>query len=78
MDDEGYVDDSVAMTWSGKLLFLDTKAFTGKSMMVCAQTANTEDLQPAHDARDGTLIGDAPDVTPDGITSESSFIGVPR
>ncbi len=74
MDDEGYVDDGAVMAWSGKQLFLDTKAFTGKSMMVYGQTAITEDLYSAHDTRGGTLIDEALDVTPNDITSDSPYI----
>ena len=63
MDREGPPHDGVAIAWEGRERFLiDTKRFTGKSMMAYGQTAITEDLYAARDAAGGRIIHDAGDV----------------
>jgi p-hydroxybenzoate 3-monooxygenase len=48
MDREGHPHDGSAIAWEGRdRFFIDTKKFTGKSMMAYGQTAITEDLYAA-------------------------------
>jgi p-hydroxybenzoate 3-monooxygenase len=63
MDREGHPHNGAAIAWQGrKRFFIDTKKFTGKMMMAYGQTAITEDLYAARDARRGKIIDEASNV----------------
>ena len=63
MDREGIPHDSVGIAWEGRDRFLiDTRKFTGKSMMVYGQTAITEDLYGSRDAAGGQIVNEAGNV----------------
>ena len=54
---KGMVHDGAVLSWGGtEHLFLDTKKYTDKHMMVYGQTNITEDLYHARDARGGQVI----------------------
>jgi hypothetical protein len=56
-DREGHPHNGSAIAWEGRTrFFIDTKKFTRKSMMAYGQTAITEDLYAARDARDYPLL----------------------
>ena len=75
MDSEGHVHDGTGIAWAGKnLLMIDTRKYTGKSMMAYGQTAMTEDLYSARDAMGGVVIDKAADVTLHDIDSNSPYI----
>ena len=70
MDREGHPHDGSAIAWEGRdRFFIDTKKFTGKSMMAYGQTAITEDLYAARDAAGGQIIDEANNVQLDALTS---------
>src|ERR1700732_2597976 len=63
MDREGRPHNGTAIAWEGRgRFFIDTKRFTGKSMMAYGQTAITEDLYAARDAAGGQIIDEAGNV----------------
>lgn len=75
MDREGHVHDGTAITWSGRnRFFINTKKFTGKSMMAYGQTAITEDLYAARDRDGATIIDEAIDVEPHDIDSDAPWL----
>jgi p-hydroxybenzoate 3-monooxygenase len=70
MDREGHPHDGSAIAWEGRpRFFIDTKKFTGKSMMAYGQTAITEDLYAARDAAGGQIIDEANIVRLHDLTS---------
>lgn len=70
MDREGLPHDGVAIAWEGRPRFLiDTRTFTGKSMMAYGQTAITEDLYAARDAAGGLIVDEAANVQLHELTS---------
>jgi p-hydroxybenzoate 3-monooxygenase len=75
MDREGHPHDAVAIAWEGRDRFLiDTKRFTGKSMMAYGQTAITEDLYAARDAAGGRIIDGAGGVQLHELTSSHPHV----
>jgi p-hydroxybenzoate 3-monooxygenase len=71
MDREGHPHDGSAIAWEGRpRFFIDTKKFTGKTMMAYGQTAITEDLYKARDAAEGQIIDEAGDVRLHGLASD--------
>lgn len=75
MDREGHLHDGTLIVWGGeKSCFLDTKKHVGKPMMAYGQTAITEDLYAARDAMGGTVIDEAEDVSPQGLTTDSPYV----
>jgi len=70
MDRDGHRHDGSAIRWPGRArFFIDTKKYTGKSMMAYGQTAITEDLYAARDAAGGQIIDEADDVRLHDLTS---------
>src|SRR5207247_7455692 len=60
MDREGHPHNGPAIAWEERpRFFIDTKKYTGKSMMAYGQTAITEDLYVARDAAGGGIMGEA-------------------
>src|ERR1700719_2992831 len=60
MDREGHAHDGSAIAWEGRpQFFIDTKKFTGRTMMAYGQTAITEDLYAARDAAGGESIDES-------------------
>ena len=75
MDREGHPHDGSAIAWAGReRFFIDTKKYTGKSMMAYGQTSITEDLYAARDAAGGQIIDEADNVTPHGPTSDRPYV----
>jgi len=75
MDREGIVHDGSEIVWGeGKSLFIDTRKFTGKPMMAYGQTAITEDLYRARDAKGGLIIDQAQTVQPQDLASNRPFV----
>jgi p-hydroxybenzoate 3-monooxygenase len=75
MDREGHPHDGSAIAWEGrKRFFIDTKKFTGKSMMAYGQTAITEDLYTARDAAGGQIIDEADNVQLHELTSARPYV----
>jgi p-hydroxybenzoate 3-monooxygenase len=75
MDREGLTHDGVAIAWEGRDLFLiDTRKFTGKSMMAYGQTAITEDLYAARDAAGGQVVDEAGSVELHELASARPYV----
>ena len=75
MDREGHPHNGSAIAWEGRpRFFIDTKKFTGKSMMAYGQTAITEDLYAARDAAGGQIIDQACDVALHDLTSTGPYV----
>jgi p-hydroxybenzoate 3-monooxygenase len=75
MDREGHPHDGSAIAWSGReRFFIDTKKYTGKSMMAYGQTSITEDLYAARDAAGGQIVDEAGNVTLHDLTSDRPFV----
>jgi p-hydroxybenzoate 3-monooxygenase len=75
MDREGHPHNGSAIAWEGRArFFIDTKKFTGKSMMAYGQTAITEDLYAARDAAGGQIIDQARNVELHELTSTRPYI----
>jgi p-hydroxybenzoate 3-monooxygenase len=75
MDREGHPHDGAAIAWAGReRFFIDTRRYTGKSMMAYGQTAITEDLYAARDAAGGQIVDEAADVTLHDLTSDRPFV----
>src|SRR5258707_8851903 len=75
MNREGHPHNGSAIAWEGRpRFFIDTKKFTGKSMMAYGQTAITEDLYAARDAASGEIIDEAENVELHELTSERPLV----
>src|SRR5712691_4166546 len=75
MDREGQPHDGSAIVWEGReRFFIDTKKYTGKTMMAYGQTAITEDLYAARDAASGEIIDEAENVELHERTSERPLV----
>ena len=75
MDREGHPHDGSAIAWAGrKRFFIDTRKYTGKSMMAYGQTSITEDLYAARDAAGGQTVDEAGNVALHDLTSERPFV----
>jgi p-hydroxybenzoate 3-monooxygenase len=75
LDAEGKAHDGTVMAWQGRPSFLiDTKKYTGRRMMAYGQTAITEDLYAAMEARGGHVIELADDVRLHDIVSDSPSV----
>jgi p-hydroxybenzoate 3-monooxygenase len=75
MDREGHPHDGSAIAWEGRArFFIDTRKFTGKTMMAYGQTAITEDLYGARDADGGKVINEAGNVRPHELTSSRPHV----
>lgn len=75
MDREGHPHDGSAIAWAGKpRFFIDTRKYTGKTMMAYGQTAITEDLYAARDRAGGLIIDEAADVRLHAIDSHRPFV----
>jgi p-hydroxybenzoate 3-monooxygenase len=74
MDREGRPHDGSAIAWEGRdRFFIDTKKFTGKSMMAYGQTAITEDLYATRDAAGGQIIDEASNVQLHELTTGRAY-----
>jgi hypothetical protein len=63
------------IAWEGRdRFFIDTKKFTGKSMMAYGQTAITEDLYAARDAAGGQIIDEASNVQLHELTTARAYV----
>ncbi len=75
MDREGHPHDGAAIAWEGRpRFFIDTKKFTGKTLMAYGQTAITEDLYAARDAAGGQVIDEAGNVQLHELTSNRPYV----
>jgi len=75
MDREGRPHNGTAIAWEGRdRFFIDTKRFTGKSMMAYGQTAITEDLYAARDAAGGQIIDEASNVQLHDLASTQAYV----
>src|SRR6516225_5937954 len=75
MDHEGHPHDGSVIAWEGRdRFFIDTKKFTGKSMMAYGQTAITEDLYAARDAAGGQIIDEADHVRLHDLTPDRPYV----
>ena len=75
MDREGHIHDSIAVAWAGNRRFaIDTKKYTGMSMMAYGQTAITEDLYAARDAMNGEIIHEVENVAIHDLDSHSPHV----
>jgi p-hydroxybenzoate 3-monooxygenase len=61
---EGLVHDGYNLSFAGRLLRIDLKGLTGRSVMVYGQTELTRDLMDHRERSGGRTIYDAKDVTP--------------
>jgi p-hydroxybenzoate 3-monooxygenase len=84
MDREGSVHDGVGLSFSGRLLRIDFKGLTGKSIMVYGQTQVTKDLYTALDGAGVAVIDQTAEVTPHDVTTDAPYVtyvdggGTPR
>jgi hypothetical protein len=75
MDREGHPHNGSAIAWERRpRFFIDTKKFTGKSMMAYGQTAITEDLYVARDAAGGEIIDEARNLALHDLTSTRPYV----
>jgi p-hydroxybenzoate 3-monooxygenase len=75
MDREGLPHDGSGIAWEDRpQFFIDTKKFTGKTMMAYGQTAITEDLYAKRDADGGQIIDEAGNVRLHELTSGRPFV----
>ncbi|MDE0754369.1 MAG: 4-hydroxybenzoate 3-monooxygenase [Woeseiaceae bacterium] len=75
MDREGHLHDGTGIAWAGeRYLTIDTKKYTGKPMMAYGQTAITEDLYAAREAKGGIVIDEAKNVALHDIASARPFV----
>jgi p-hydroxybenzoate 3-monooxygenase len=75
MDREGHPHDGSAIAWEGRPRFLiDTRKYTGKTMMAYGQTAITEDLYAAREAAGGQVIDEAADAQLHDLTSTRPYV----
>jgi len=75
MDREGHPHDGSAIAWQGRdRFFIDTRKFSGKSMMAYGQTAITEDLYAARDAAGGQIVDQASNVHLHDLTSARAYV----
>ena len=79
MDREGHPHNGSAIVWEGRpRFFIDTKKFTGKTMMAYGQTAITEDLYAARDAAAGQIVAEAGNVRLHDLTSHRPYVTYER
>jgi p-hydroxybenzoate 3-monooxygenase len=79
MDREGHPHNGSAIAWEGRpRFFIDTKKFTGKTMMAYGQTAITEDLYAVRDAAGGQIIDETGNVRLHALTSSTNHSPAPR
>lgn len=72
LDAEGKAHDGTVIAWQDRPNFLiDTKKYTGRRMMAYGQTAITQDLYIASEARGGRIIERADDVRLHDIATDS-------
>ena len=74
MDTTGVVHDGARMAWSGKSLFFDIAARTGRHFMAYGQAPLQRDLYGACVSRSVNVIDTATDVMPHDITSPSPYL----
>jgi p-hydroxybenzoate 3-monooxygenase len=75
MDREGHRHNGSAIAWEGRpRFFIDTKKFTGKTMMAYGQTSITEDLYAARDAAGGQVIDEAGNVRLHELASRRPYV----
>ena len=75
MDCDGLPHDAIGIAWEGRDRFLiDTKRYTGKSMMAYGQTAITEDLYAARDAAGGQIFDEAGNAQLHELVSDRPFV----
>jgi p-hydroxybenzoate 3-monooxygenase len=75
MDREGYPHDGSAIAWEGRpRFFIDTKKFTGKTMMAYGQTEITKDLYAARDAAGAQVIDQAESARLHELTSRRPYV----
>lgn len=75
LDAEGKAHDGTMIAWQDRPSFLiDTKKYTGRRMMAYGQTAITQDLYAANEARGGRIIERAEGVQLHDIESDSPSV----
>lgn len=75
MDRDGLSHNGSAIAWEGRpRFFIDTKKYTGKTMMAYGQTAITEDLYAACDNTGGKVIDEATNVHLHDLAEERPFV----
>jgi p-hydroxybenzoate 3-monooxygenase len=75
LDAEGKAHDGTVIAWQDRPSFLiDTKKYTGRRMMAYGQTAITQDLYAASEARGGRIIERADDVCLHDIDTDSPSV----
>ena len=74
MDRLGKVHDGATIAWSGKSLFFDIAARTGRHFMAYGQAAIQQDLYDAADAAAVVIIDQAADVIPHDVTTAHPFV----
>ncbi len=74
MDATGVVHDGASIAWSGKSLFFDIAARTGKHFMAYGQAPLQRDLYKTCDARNIAIIESAVDVCPHDVTTNAPYL----
>jgi p-hydroxybenzoate 3-monooxygenase len=74
MDAFGVIHDGARMAWSGKSLFFDIAARTGRHFMAYGQAPLQRDLYQACDDRGLTIVDSATDVMPHDVTTSSPYL----
>jgi p-hydroxybenzoate 3-monooxygenase len=75
MKRDGYPHNGSAIAWEGRdLFFIDTKKYTGKTMMTYGQTALTEDLYATREADGGKIVDEAANAQPHDVTSAKPYV----
>ena len=74
MDREGLVHDGVSLAFDGRLVRVDFRGLTGKTVMVYGQTEVTKDLYHAREAMGGRVIDEVEDVAIRGCDGAAPWV----
>jgi p-hydroxybenzoate 3-monooxygenase len=74
MDREGFVHDGVNLSFADRLLHVDFKGLTGRSIMVYGQTEVTKDLYAALDRAGVVIVDRAGEVLPHDVAGDAPFV----
>lgn len=74
MDKEALIHDGTLLAAENRIIRIDLKALTGKSVLVYGQTEITADLYTARDAMNGVVIHEAEGVTPHDVNTATPHV----
>ncbi len=74
MDREGHVHEGTCLAFLGRLLHVDFKELTGKTVMIYGQTEVTKDLYDARERLGGAIFDEVPDAMPHDVSGERPYV----